>query len=49
MGSLDFNLVVIGGGPAGLSGALAATAFYVDMLRALSKAERQSPRLPREH
>ena len=34
MGRLDFNLVVIGGGPTGLSGALAAAAFCVDMLRA---------------
>jgi succinate dehydrogenase/fumarate reductase flavoprotein subunit len=48
MGSLDFNLVVIGSGSAGLSGALAA-AFYVDMLRALSRTEKQSPRLPRDH
>jgi hypothetical protein len=34
MGSRDFNLVAIGGRPAGLSRALAAAAFYVDMLRA---------------
>jgi thioredoxin reductase len=34
MGSLDFNLAIIGGGPAGLSGALTAAAFYVHILRA---------------
>ena len=43
MGRLDFNLVVLGVGSADFSGALAATALCVDMLRAISKAERQSP------
>ena len=40
MGSLDFNLAIIGGGLAGLSGALAAAAFYDDMLRAISRTAR---------
>jgi hypothetical protein len=48
MSSLDRNLVVIGGS-AGYSGVVAATAYYVNTLRAIPRAERQSPRLPVGH
>jgi hypothetical protein len=49
MGSLDFNLVVIGAEPAGFSGALTSAAFYEDMLRAISRTARWSPGLPPDH
>jgi hypothetical protein len=40
MGGLNLNLVILGGWSSGSSGALAATAIRVEMLRAISKAQR---------
>jgi hypothetical protein len=39
MGRLDFDLVIIGGSLAGLCTPRAAAPCYVDILRALSRAE----------